>query len=1120
MFSSWSEGIKLRAFRYLLHRYLGQFLQEKVSLNQMDIQLASSSCAEITDVNLDVEAINAAFTEANVPFEMVDGFIGTVKLDFPLSSVLHESTALELHGLEITVRPMKREINEEFEFESMIESMSTSMSASTLEVAEECLRDEKRESSDDSSSQKVPFFGVEKFAHALDIVLSMAKMTLVNSIIRIEHLNDPKKRKGIALELKIARVYYYDKQNTTSASDPEGKKRAGPPKVDTSKTSKAFEMSGVQIFTDEFLDKISRQESRTSSILKSQISKDLVQSEVFHSAAEILSSQVSSVTIHSNESDMASSPRSNLVKILEFDGDCNLDLMICTTNGAKVDVKCRIFGAHVLLWPSEIHAITKLSEVMSKCAVPRGNGSKSGANASSAGFNMKPLTDDDYERIEDEMKKQFSSRQSDIKGNRLTGGMDASWHSSYGELMSQSGTQFFSMRNNENKNPRTVLSNYNEEQYGGNMQFTLNIHNVSLLIMQKNLISEQSNTNALDRAEQRSISSKYFSSIQENFAGKRVSAKEMRSFVGSSISFDHIWLYASPLVLEWSSNKLSGNTHTSAYISAGTVEIWEHLFSLGPNEQRSRRNSSNWVSSQDDISKLQTFPICLEILNFNDETFGKSPGVTIRMSGNKIKRKSSFGEKSILNSDKVVFEIDLAPFHTDIDITILERMYELLIVENMYDVQSFDSSESEVLRSSAIRSEWEINVSSSSGTINLRFPELDMRSPMERLSFPRRNLQKESLVFELSNIKFSTCVSAKNGFVNPQEYLLNMENIVVLMRQFVGDDNPVHIGQISAMPSNFKNADAGNSRSPFLKIITKSKEVSNEDICIDDVVKNVKGGSKLVDEELGDWQDVGAPTLFKASQRFIDGEDKGINRVAPTESEKAEQFKGEAKENSKMIIEVEIPVLVATFCDKMSLEILYNRIFNDLVMWEPFFTTLVVNKDGGSMLMSEQPKNRFLSTFNEARAQIFRPCQGAKEENSESEEETQLPYFPSVSQQVRDAKDKSKKFSSLDKNSVITAPQFFDLQNDLTLILKVQTGTIMLYTPANGKSGTFLDAPANHHGEVWINIEDANLFVVSGYKGQPDLVYTYFMSRNAQLYHETCLSDTQYPIQPFKSLIS
>lgn len=50
----WSDSIKKRACRYLLQRYLGQFLKEKLTLEQLSIDIYEGT-GEIQDILLDVD---------------------------------------------------------------------------------------------------------------------------------------------------------------------------------------------------------------------------------------------------------------------------------------------------------------------------------------------------------------------------------------------------------------------------------------------------------------------------------------------------------------------------------------------------------------------------------------------------------------------------------------------------------------------------------------------------------------------------------------------------------------------------------------------------------------------------------------------------------------------------------------------------------------------------------------------------------------------------------------------------------------------------------------------------------------------------------------------------------
>lgn len=50
----WSENIKKRACRYLLQRYLGQFLEEKLTLDQLSVDLYNGT-GTVSNLSLDCE---------------------------------------------------------------------------------------------------------------------------------------------------------------------------------------------------------------------------------------------------------------------------------------------------------------------------------------------------------------------------------------------------------------------------------------------------------------------------------------------------------------------------------------------------------------------------------------------------------------------------------------------------------------------------------------------------------------------------------------------------------------------------------------------------------------------------------------------------------------------------------------------------------------------------------------------------------------------------------------------------------------------------------------------------------------------------------------------------------
>ncbi|WAR20542.1 ATG2A-like protein, partial [Mya arenaria] len=189
------DFLKKKACRYLLQHYLGQFLKQKLSLDQLSLDLYNGQ-GKITDLNLDVQAINEDLGSLAVPVELVDGFVECIAVSIPWSSLINDNTCLEVTGLELTLQPKQREDNGMMAGD-MLSSMHSSMTTS-LQLARECLE------SDSGTSQQPqqPIEGVQKFALMIDSVLSKIRVKLLNTVIRLEHQPGGTVQ-GTALEIRI-----------------------------------------------------------------------------------------------------------------------------------------------------------------------------------------------------------------------------------------------------------------------------------------------------------------------------------------------------------------------------------------------------------------------------------------------------------------------------------------------------------------------------------------------------------------------------------------------------------------------------------------------------------------------------------------------------------------------------------------------------------------------------------------------------------------------------------------------------------------------------------------------------------------------------------------------------
>uniref|UniRef100_A0A673VPN3 Autophagy related 2A n=1 Tax=Salmo trutta TaxID=8032 RepID=A0A673VPN3_SALTR len=193
----WSGSIKKRACRYLLQHYLGHFLQERLSLEQLSLDLYNGS-GVIKEINIDVWAVNELLESLGAPFEIVDGFVSSIEVTIPWSALVTDHCTLVISGLQITCRPKYRSGGLDSQ------GWSTCMTSS-MQLAQECLKDPPEA----SEEPPAPLEGLEMFAQTIETVLRRIKVTLLDTIVRIEH-HPLDMETGIALEVHIKRLEYCD----------------------------------------------------------------------------------------------------------------------------------------------------------------------------------------------------------------------------------------------------------------------------------------------------------------------------------------------------------------------------------------------------------------------------------------------------------------------------------------------------------------------------------------------------------------------------------------------------------------------------------------------------------------------------------------------------------------------------------------------------------------------------------------------------------------------------------------------------------------------------------------------------------------------------------------------
>ena len=109
----WPEFVKKRLCRYLLQHYLGHFFKEKISLDQLTLDIYNGTGC-VKNLNLDCEALNeqinsacqqpSGSSQSSVPIEIVSGFVGYISVYIPWHDLFNDYCKLTIKNVQITIR--------------------------------------------------------------------------------------------------------------------------------------------------------------------------------------------------------------------------------------------------------------------------------------------------------------------------------------------------------------------------------------------------------------------------------------------------------------------------------------------------------------------------------------------------------------------------------------------------------------------------------------------------------------------------------------------------------------------------------------------------------------------------------------------------------------------------------------------------------------------------------------------------------------------------------------------------------------------------------------------------------------------------------------------------------
>ncbi|XP_029820200.1 autophagy-related protein 2 homolog B isoform X3 [Manacus vitellinus] len=1115
-----SESIKKRACRYLLQRYLGHFLQEKLSLEQLSLDLYQGT-GSLTQVPLDKWCLNEILESADAPLEVTDGFIQSISLSVPWGSLLQDNCALEVKGLEMVFRPRPR-------LASGSEPMYwSSFMTSSMQLAKECL---SQKLTDEQGEGSQPFEGLEKFAETIETVLRRVKVTFLDTVLRIEHVPENSKS-GTALEVRIERTMYCDE----TADECSGINVHQP----TAFAHKLLQLSGVSFFWDEF--PASAKSSPVCSATQLATEPKLSPSwnpKIIYEPHPQLTRNLPEIT------------PSDPVQICKLIGRMELSLTLKQNEvlpGAKLDIDGQIDSVHLFLSPRQVHL---LLDMVAAIAGPE---SLNRIELSNKDRKNRPMQQEDEYRIQMELKRYLrkeslsagasseqsfyetesartpSSREEEVffsmaemdmshslsslppLGDPPTMDLDLSLTSTYtttpaGSPLSTTVLQptwgdFLDRNKQELQPPRgsSLAANMvhqtslrrtsipsrsvSVDESRPELLFRLAVGTFSVSVLHIDPLPPPESSLNLNPLTP--MARDFFARI-EKIEPVKFSTEDFLSFrevFAEACSHDHLRFIGTGIKVSYEQRQRTASRSFSTDLSIGNMEFLECLF------------STDFHSKQ---------PHYTELLTFHSEERNDSHTVPcLQLHYKHSDNRGPQGSQGRLSSvpQKAELQIKLSPVFCELDISIVDRLNSLLQPQKLTTVEmmashmyasynkhiSLHKAFTEVfLDDSHTPANCRVSVQVTAPALNLsvRFPIPDLRSDQERGPWFKKSLQKEILHLEFTDMEFKTEFI---GGSTPEQVKLEL-TFKELTGSFEEDnaETPIKFFQVSGGTDGDVTSSSDNFDWP--RIVLKINPLAVHSILERIAAEEEEGDNNFQEEEEGgshslkDVCDIRRPEPSPFSSRRVMFENEEM--VMPGDVVEMTEFQDKTISNSHYVLELMLPNIHLTLPNKSFYEKLYNRISNDLLLWEPTAPSPVETFENLSYGVGLSVASQLINTFSKDSFSQFKSAVNYDDESG-SEEET-LQYYSTVDPNYRSRR--RKKLDSQNKNS----------QSFLSVLLNVTHGLVSVFTDVKDDGNTL----EGKYGEFWFEFNSGSLFSVTKYEGFEDRHYVCLHSSSLNLYHQ------------------
>ncbi|XP_045776886.1 autophagy-related protein 2 homolog A [Maniola jurtina] len=1100
----WSESIKKRACRYLLQRYLGNFLEEKLTLAQLSVDLYNGT-GTVSDVSLDCEALNELGDNQNWPIEIVDGHMREITVTVPWSTILKDDSIVEINGLSLTVQPKVRAEP----VSSMLESMWSSMSSS-MQLAAECLQEEA------GPQESNPVEGIEMFAHAIDSILSRVKVKFVNTKIRIEHV--PKNGdRGIALEIHIKNIDYFDEAGSEplpDTTDPEKTKTY----IVATYTNKKIKFNGVTLYIDEFPSKlrtmapslIMEKSQASSQAEKSEISVETPDSnyqstlsDVFYETRsvistldsdpikEIIEERVQSESVREATPDEKVS-QPDPILFAKLTGQQELALKLKHSEeveGPKVEISILLGSFLLFITPRQLHTLLEIVDALNQPHLE--DTSNIPVRPSGPNMQCKPMKQADFQLIEAQLLGNLEKQQSkpaakygwsgpsfedsDVENDKFLPMTSQSnqMADSFSSSVSSMNTSITSSMNIPTAQPR-IKRNKKVPHIDGDptaevSHISLRVASFSCVLLHKDiLISTPMATDCISPSsvnKMQQVSTEFFNHIE--IFSKLEDKRDLRGtneIIEKATERNHLRLLTSEISLDGSEKVTSHGSQTMCEAAIKTLLVRETLY---------------YQEDPDEI-KPQSFDLIRFEKKEDEENASVPPKSNLRLN---FKQTSKYmrmsGEKKLVHPTTDIV-LKCTPFYIDVDLTLIERM----------SATFFGGVKPANTPAPPTSPQNQINWSLQCPNLNviLRFPIADLRPG---INHEVRRVRPDYLVIKCHN---ATVAMQQVQSVRPLPTTVTLKATTLDLYYHENEYlAATHIAQSSMDDTSFEgNVLRGNVTTPLpmISITFQPRDSTkgpfdslHDDVSFEPKSMNPMTTSMYIMNNLRS----NLPSPFSGKKMAHQSISKHENNqqgqeediIIPGTDEEMAEFTNSSIEHSAIHLDFNLPILSLQLESKQLYEIIYNRINSDLLLWEP------------QVIEPFDISPHMCAPIYPA----FGLCKGmgydSDSESSSSEEENL--YYSTYDNKLKKGIGNTK---PLPENKESETHNF-------CLTLKVGKGLLTIYAPVRDSNKRVVPGQM---GELVLEAYKLSMCQVSGLNGRAKTAQLCLSGSKTTLYHEPLLT--------------